>query len=112
MEQVFDTDLLVEHDMKTPCPKEVTRRVKNKSGNKVDRIDVFEGIKNITQINLGKKESEQNNSYNDCEYFCQEFRAHDFLDKQLFYSGLKTIFICFSFALLISNLWLEYERTK
>jgi hypothetical protein len=43
MEQVFDADLLVEQDMEAPSTEEVTARVKNKSGNEVDWINVFEG---------------------------------------------------------------------
>ena len=70
--------------MKAPGTEQVTARVKNKSGNEVYWIDVFEGCNDIPKINLGKEQSEQNNGYEYCQYFCQRFRVHDFPDGQLF----------------------------
>ena len=80
MEQVFDADLLVEQDVKAPGTEEVTARVKNKSGNEVDRINVLEGCNDIPQINLGEKNSDKNDCNEDCQYFCQMFGVHNFPD--------------------------------
>jgi hypothetical protein len=77
-EQFFDTDLIVEQDVKAPGTEDVTARVKYKSCNKVDWIDIFEGSDDIPQINLGKEQSEQDNCYEYCKYFCQKLRVHVF----------------------------------
>jgi hypothetical protein len=80
IEQVFYAYLFVEQNMKTPGTEQVTARIKYKSGNEIDWIDALEGCNNITQINLGKEKSEQNDCYDDGKYFCQKFRVHNFPD--------------------------------
>ena len=76
-EQVFDTYLFIEQDMKAPGTQDVATCVKNETRDNVDRIDVFEAYYDIPWINLGRKKKEQNNRYENRKYFCQKFRNHD-----------------------------------
>lgn len=113
MEQVFETNLIIKQDLKSPCSEDITARVEHKSGDEVDWIDIFEGCDDIPQINLGKEQSEQDNGYEDRKYFCQKFIVHDFPDcAVIWWMDLKTIFICFSLALLISNVWLGIMKER
>jgi len=64
--QVFNTDLPVQKNMKSPGPEKVAAGVKNKPGQEEDRIDIFQGDDNINQINLCKKQCEQYYGYDYC----------------------------------------------
>ena len=70
MKQVLNTDLFIEQNVKTPCPEEITARVKNKTGNEVNWIYAFKGTDDIPQVNLGKEQCEENNGYEHCDIFC------------------------------------------
>ena len=55
IKKVFYTYLPVEKDVKSPCSEEITACVKEKSANKVNRIDILECGEDILQINLSKE---------------------------------------------------------
>jgi hypothetical protein len=54
VEQIFDTDFLVEQNMKAPCTEDITAGVEQEPCQQVKRIDILDGGDNITQINLRK----------------------------------------------------------
>ncbi len=77
MEQVFNPNFFIEQDVKPPWTEYVRSRIKDKSCNKENRIDVFQGCDDIPQTDLGKEQSEKNNSYENCKIFCQTFIVHN-----------------------------------
>jgi hypothetical protein len=66
VEEVLNTDLFIQKDVKTPRPEKITACVKHKPDQEENQIYIFDGSDHVYQLNLSKKQGEQNNGYEYC----------------------------------------------
>ena len=67
VEQVFYPDIFVEQDVKTPWTEYIISGIKDKTCDKVNWLDIFQGCDDIPQTDLGKKQCEKNNRNENCK---------------------------------------------
>ncbi len=52
IEQIFDADLSIEQDVKTPRTEEICAGIEKKAGNKVNRINICKSDEDLLSIDL------------------------------------------------------------